>query len=41
MLTGKVPWIENEVTEKEADKKIQQFLAKFAERQINWDQVKR
>jgi hypothetical protein len=26
---------------KEADEKIQQFLAKFAETQINWDQVKR
>jgi hypothetical protein len=36
-----VPWIENEVTEKEADEKIQQFLAKFAEKQINLDQVKR
>ncbi|MEY4242507.1 MAG: hypothetical protein RLZZ245_92 [Verrucomicrobiota bacterium] len=41
MWYGKVPWIENEVTEKEADEKIQQFLAKFAEKQINWDQVKR
>ncbi len=39
MWYGKVPWIEKEVTEQEADTKIQTFLADFAERQISWDQV--
>lgn len=39
MWYGKVPWIEKEVTEEEADAKIQTFLADFAEKQIAWDQV--
>lgn len=41
MWYGKVPWIENEITEEEADEKLQQFIAEFAEKQINWDQVGR
>ncbi len=40
MWYGKVPWIEKEVTEAEADQKIRKFLIEFAEKQISWDQVK-
>lgn len=39
MWYGKVPWIEQEVTEAEADQKVTQFLKDFAEKQINWEQV--
>lgn len=39
MWYGKVPWIENEVSEQEADAKIKGFLSKFAEDQINWEQI--
>ncbi len=38
MWYGKVPWIENEVSEKEADAKLQAFIEDFAEKQISWDQ---
>jgi hypothetical protein len=41
MWYGKVPWIEKEITEAEADAKLQKFLADFAERQIDWNQVTR
>lgn len=40
MWFGKVPWIENEVTEAEADEKLRAFLTGFAETQIRWDQLK-
>jgi hypothetical protein len=40
MWYGKVPWIEKEVTEAEADQKIRTFLIEFAEKQITWDQIK-
>ncbi|RYD17913.1 MAG: exosortase-associated EpsI family protein [Verrucomicrobiaceae bacterium] len=39
MWYGKVPWIEDEVPEKEADTKIRAFITGLAERQINWDQI--
>jgi hypothetical protein len=39
MWYGKVPWIEKEVTEAEADEKIRKFLSNFSEEQISWDQV--
>ncbi len=39
MWYGKVPWIDKEVTIEEADKKIQNFLINFAEKQIDWDQI--
>lgn len=39
MWYGKVPWIEKEVTEAEADGKIRAFLTGFAEKQINWEQI--
>lgn len=41
MWYGKVPWIEKEVTEAEADEKIRKFLTNFAGKQIDWDQIKR
>jgi hypothetical protein len=37
---GKLPWLKNEITEAEADEKIASFLKDFAEKQINWQQVK-
>ena len=40
MMFGKMPWIENEVTEAEADEKLRKFIAEFSEKQIIWDQVK-
>jgi hypothetical protein len=39
MWYGKVPWIEPEVTEKEADEKVSAFLSEFAKDQIDWNQV--
>jgi Protein of unknown function (DUF3485) len=41
MWYGKVPWIEQEVSEAEADSKLQAFLSDFAEKQIIWDQIAR
>jgi hypothetical protein len=41
MWYGKVPWIDKEVTIEEADRKLQNFLTNFAEKQINWDQIAR
>lgn len=39
MWYGKVPWIAEEVSEQEADEKLQGFLTDFAQKQINWNQV--
>lgn len=39
MLYGKVPLIEKEVSEAEADGKLRQFLTDFSERQIDWKQI--
>lgn len=41
MWFGKIPWIEPLVTEQEADAKLVNLVAQFAERQIRWDQVTR
>lgn len=41
MWYGKVPHIATEVTEAEADGKLQKFLTEFSEKQINWDQITR
>ncbi len=42
MKYGKVPWITaKEVSEAEADTKIQKFLADFSEHQIDWNQISR
>ena len=41
MWYGKVPYIENEVSEGEADGKLQKFLTEFAENQIKWEQITR
>lgn len=40
MWYGKLPWIEEDVSESEADKKIREFITDFSEKQIDWDQVK-
>jgi hypothetical protein len=39
MWYGKVPYIATEVTEAEADAKLQKFLTDFSEKQINWNQI--
>ncbi len=39
MWYGKVPWIEKEVPEAEADAKIKEFLSDLAEDQIEWEQI--
>lgn len=36
---GKVPWIEAPVPEAEADAKLAEFTARFAEGQIDWEQM--
>lgn len=41
MWYGKVPYIATEVTEAEADAKLQKFLTDFSEKQINWNQITR
>jgi len=40
MWFGKVPWIEKEVTEAEADEKLLEFVKKMADDQINWEQIR-
>jgi hypothetical protein len=40
MWYGKLPWLPEEVTEAEADRKMRKFLSEFGERQIDWDQIK-
>lgn len=40
MWFGKLPWIEKEVTETEADGKLREFLKDFAENQIHWEQIR-
>jgi hypothetical protein len=41
MWYGKMPWIEKEVTEAEADEKLVKFLKEFTQDQIRWDQIQR
>ena len=40
MWFGRIPWIEDEVSEAEADEKIRNFLTEFAATQIDWSQVR-
>ncbi len=40
MWYGKMDWIEKEISVQEADAKLQKFLAKFSEKQIQWEQIK-
>lgn len=40
MWFGKIPWIDEVVSESEADSKLLSMLRAFAEKQIAWDQVK-
>ena len=37
---GDIPWIEGEVSEEEADRKLQGFLSDLLENQIKWDQIR-
>lgn len=39
MWFGKMPWIDAEITEAEADLKLTDFVKSFSEQQIDWDQV--
>lgn len=41
MWYGEVPYITKEVSEAEADAKLQAFLTDFSEKQINWNQITR
>ncbi|HEX7261914.1 MAG TPA: exosortase-associated EpsI family protein [Luteolibacter sp.] len=41
MWYGKVPWVEKEITETEADAKLRTFLTEFSGNQIKWDQITR
>ena len=40
MWFGKMPWMEAEISEAEADAKLNDFVKRFAEVQIDWNQVK-
>ncbi len=40
MWYGKLPWIDAEVGEDEANEKIREFITDFSEKQINWEQIK-
>jgi len=39
MWFGKIPWIDKDIPEAEADAKLRQFVSEFAENQIDWDQI--
>ena len=42
MWFGKIPWIPDKmIAETEAEKKLSEFVAMFAEKQIAWDQIAR
>lgn len=41
MWYGNLPWIRSGIPIEEADQKLRDFIAGFAEKQINWDQVVR
>ena len=40
MWYGKLPWLDHEISENEADQKLRKFLTGFAEIQIDWDRIK-
>jgi hypothetical protein len=39
MWYGKVPWIDEQISIDEADKKLRKFIAEFGETQIDWDMI--
>lgn len=41
MMYGKLPWIEKEVTEAEANEKLRRFIEELTENQVLWEQIKR
>ncbi|MCF7674031.1 MAG: EpsI family protein [Akkermansiaceae bacterium] len=40
MWFGQVPWIEQPISEQEADAKLTGFLTQLADRQIDWEQIR-
>ncbi len=40
MWYGKLPWIDVEIPEKEAEAKLRAFVSSFSEDQINWNQIR-
>jgi hypothetical protein len=40
MWFGKVPWIEQPITEAEADAKVVELLTEFVSTQVNWEQIR-
>lgn len=40
MWFGEIPWIENNITEQEADKILSQFTKDFSQDQIDWSKIK-
>ena len=41
MWYGKLPWIDKDVTEAEADATLRKFVTDLAEKQLDWDQIQR
>ena len=41
MWYGKLPWLDKELPEAEADAKLREFVTGFAEKQIDWEQIQR
>jgi hypothetical protein len=41
MWYGKLPWLDKEMTEAEADAKLREFVSDFAEKQIDWSKIQR
>lgn len=41
MIYGKLPWVQKEITEAEADEKLRKFIEVFIEDQVDWSQLKR
>ena len=40
MWYGKMPWIEEEISVEEADKKLTNFVSKLGEEQIDWEMIR-
>lgn len=41
MWYGKLPWLDEDVTEAEADAKLREFIVGLSEKQIDWKQIQR
>jgi hypothetical protein len=40
MVYGKLPWVQKEITEAEADEKLRKFIKEFVVDQVDWNQLK-